>query len=86
MLDFISCKLQFISFFLLIFQAMRSLVNKQLREKLGNKMMGPQESMEYAAKLEDKARDLKCYQALIKRHPPVLSDWFVKVNAQCTLS
>ena len=59
---------------------MRSLVTRLWREKLGNKMMTPQDGAELACKLEDKARDLRCYEVLIKRHPPVLSEWFVQVR------
>ena len=59
---------------------MRSVVTKLWREKLGNKVMSPQDAMELAAKLEDKARDLRCYEVLIKKHPPVLAQWFVQAR------
>ena len=38
------------------------------------------EISEYACRLEDKERDLRMHELLLKRHPPTLGDWFVQVS------
>ena len=40
--------------------------------------MEQREINEYACRLEDKERDLRMHELLLKRHPPTLGDWFVQ--------
>ena len=58
-------------------QPLRKIIQKLLREKLGNKVMTSSELTEMV-NTDDPARNRRNYDTLIRRHPPVFVEWFVR--------